>query len=277
MIGTSTQLKAKIRNISGGDSAKAQTLIRNYVMERFLERIALSKYRNNFILKGGMLVSSVVGLDSRATQDIDTTVKSLSLSREDAEKVVSEIAGMELSDNIIFRITKVEDILSEHDYPGIRFHLEAQLDKLKQAVKIDISTDDVITSGAIDYDYKLMFEDRSISLWTYNLETMLGEKLETAMARNLANTRMRDFYDVYVLTSTKKFDPVVLKRAFFATSRKRGTEKLVSELIPILDQIKQDEGMHRLWNNYMEDSYFVKDLTWADVVESMKRLALQVV
>lgn len=224
-----------------------------------------------------MLVSSVVGLDSRATQDIDTTVKSLSLSREDAEKVVSEIAGMELSDNIIFRITKVEDILSEHDYPGIRFHLEAQLDKLKQAVKIDISTDDVITPGAIDYDYKLMFEDRSISLWTYNLETMLGEKLETAMARNLANTRMRDFYDVYVLTSTKKFDPVVLKRAFFATSRKRGTEKLVSELIPILDQIKQDEGMHRLWNNYMEDSYFVKDLTWADVVESMKRLALQVV
>lgn len=127
MIGTSTQLKDKIRNISGGDSAKAQTLIRNYVMERFLERIALSKYRNNFILKGGMLVSSVVGLDSRATQDIDTTVKSLSLSREDAEKVVSEIAGMELSDNIIFRITKVEDILSEHDYPGIRFHLEAQL------------------------------------------------------------------------------------------------------------------------------------------------------
>ena len=123
MISTATQLKAKVRNYSGGDSLKAQTMIRNYIMERFLERIALSQYRNNFILKGGMLVSAIVGLDTRATMDIDTTVKALELSRENARAIVEEIVNTEIPDSIHFSITKVTDIMEEHDYPGIRFML----------------------------------------------------------------------------------------------------------------------------------------------------------
>ena len=199
MIKTAAQLKAKVRNLSGGDSRKAQTLIRNYIMERFLERISLSPYRNNFILKGGMLVAAVVGLDTRATMDIDTTVKSLNLSKENAIKIVQDIIAVDIPDGVQFRITKVTDIMEEHDYPGIRFMLVASLDTMLQAIKIDISTGDVITPGAVEYSYNLMFEERAISLWTYNLETLLAEKLETIMARGIANTRMRDFYDIHVI------------------------------------------------------------------------------
>lgn len=147
-------------------------------MERFLERISLSQYRDNFILKGGMLVAAVGGLDTRATMDIDTTVKSLNLSKDNAIKIVKDIIAVDIPDGVQFKITKVTDIMEEHDYPGIRFMLEATLDKMRQAVKIDISTGDIITPGAVEYSYNLMFEDRSISLWTYNLETLLAEKLE---------------------------------------------------------------------------------------------------
>ena len=214
MIKTSTQLKAKVRNLSGSDSAKAQTLIRSFVMERFLERIALSKYRNNFILKGGMLISSIVGIETRSTMDIDTTVRSLPLSKDSAEKIIQDIITVNVPDGVSFKITKVADIMEEHDYPGIRFMLEATLDKLQQAIKIDISTGDVITPGAVEYAYPLMFEERSISLWTYNLETLLAEKLETILARGTANTRMRDFYDIHVISGQKNYNPAVLNEAF---------------------------------------------------------------
>ena len=217
MIRSATQLKAKVRNISGGDSTKTQTLIRNFIMERFLERIALSPYRNNFILKGGMLVSAVIGLDTRATMDIDTTVKFLELSKDNMIKIVEEIIAVEIPDGVHFSITKVTDIMEEHDYPGIRFMLEATLDNLRQAIKIDISAGDIIVPGAVEYSYKLMFEDRTISFWTYNLETLLAEKMETIMARGTANTRMRDFYDIHVISRQETIDLTIFKKAFLAT------------------------------------------------------------
>lgn len=231
MIRTAVQLKAKVRNLSVGDSKKAQTLIRNFIMERFLERVAFSRYRNNFILKGGMLVAAVVGLDTRATMDIDTTVKSLDLNRENATRIVEDIISIELPDGVRFRITKAADIMEEHDYPGIRFMLEATLDKMRQAIKIDISTGDIITPRAVEYSYHLMFEDRTISLWTYNLETLLAEKLETIMARGTLNTRMRDFYDIHVISRQESFDKQVLKEAFFATSEKRETTDQIPDLL----------------------------------------------
>ena len=273
MIKTATQLKAKVRNLSGGDSTKAQTLIRNFIMERFLERISLSQYRNNFILKGGMLVASVVGLDARATMDIDTTLKSLSLSKEHAQRIVEDIIAVEIPDGLRFRITKVTDIMEEHDYPGVRFFLEATLDQLRQTIKIDISTGDIITPCAIEYQYPLMFEDRSISLWTYNLETLLAEKLETIMARGIANTRLRDFYDIHILTKQKSFDENVLKRAFLATSEKRNTVDQIPDLFSILLTVEEDETMQQLWNNYREDSFFVGELPWREAMNSVKALA----
>ena len=273
MIRTATQLKAKVRNLSGGDSTKAQTLIRNFIMERFLERIALSRYRNNFILKGGMLVSAIVGLDTRATMDIDTTVKSLELSKENAAKIVEEIIDVEIPDGVRFTITKVTDIMEEHDYPGIRFMLEAALDNLKQAIKIDISTGDIITPGAVEYSYNLMFEDRAISLWTYNLETLLAEKLETIMARGTANTRMRDFYDIHVISRKEPYEPTILKRAFIATSSKRNTTDQIPDLKTILETVESDEAMIRQWENFRKESFFISELTWVEVMESVKLFA----
>ena len=277
MIKTAMQLKAKVRNLSGGDSKKAQSLIRNYIMERFLERIALSKYRNNFILKGGMLVAAVVGLNTRATMDIDTTVKAINLSKENAIKIIEEIIAVDIPDGVSFKITKVMDIMEGHDYSGIRFLLEATQDKLRQAIKIDISTGDIITPGAVEYSYDLMFEDRAISLWTYNLETLLAEKIETIMARGTANTRMRDYYDIYVISNHETLNDAVLKNAFFATSKKRNTAMQISNLRGIISDVESDEQMRKQWNSFREDSFFVGELTWEEVMDSVKMLVEKVV
>ena len=244
-------------------------LIRNFVMERFLERVSLSSYRNNFILKGGMLVAAVVGLETRATMDIDTTVKSLTLTMENARRVVEDVIRTDVPDGVSFTITKVSDIMEGDDYPGIRFILEAALDKMKQAIKVDISTGDIITPGAGEYSYKMMFEDRSISSWTYNLETLLGEKLETIMVRETANTRMRDFYDIHILMSQQTVDYKLLKSAFLATSEKRATTALVSRSDAILEEVRTDKTMESLWEKYRKEYFFVGDLTWEDVSQSV--------
>ena len=194
MIHTAKQLKDKVKNMSGGNSEVAQALIRTYFMERFLERVSISEYRNNFILKGGMLVASIVGVDMRATMDIDTTVKALPLNEKDARAIIERIGEIQLEDGVNFKITSVKEIMEEFDYPGIRMMIEANLERMRQPFKIDISTDDAITPDAVEYKYKLMFEDRSISVLSYNLETLLAEKMQTILARGLANTRMSDFF-----------------------------------------------------------------------------------
>ena len=187
MIKTSRQLKEKIKNLTHGDSLKSQTLLRTYMMERFLERLAVSQYNSHFVLKGGMLVSSMVGIHQRATMDIDATVVALPLTLEDATRTIQEIVNIDLQDGVVFSITNAESIMEEHDYPGLRFTLIGTLDGLRQKVKIDISTGDAITPRAIEYRYPLMFEDRSLQIMSYNLETLLAEKLETIMYRGTSN------------------------------------------------------------------------------------------
>ena len=176
MIRTSKQLKDKVKNISNGRSNVTQAMIRIFVMERFLERVSISEYRNSFILKGGMLVASLVGVDLRSTMDIDTTVRALPLNEEAAREIIQKIMDIPIDDGISFQITSCKEIMSDFDYPGIRLMIEARLDNLRQTIKIDISTDDVITPRAVEYNYKLMFEDRTISVMSYNLETLMAEK-----------------------------------------------------------------------------------------------------
>ena len=272
MITTSMQLKAKIRNMSGGDNNRALVLIRTFIMERFLERVALSPYRDKFILKGGMLVAAMVGLEARATMDIDTTMQSLPLTMQDARKVIDDILRIDVQDGVTFTVTRASEIMEEHDYPGIRFMLEASLDNLRQVIKIDISTGDVITPHPVPYSYRLMFEDRFISLWSYNLETLLGEKLETIMARETANTRMRDFYDIHVLMQQATIDYKVLHDAFMATSMKRNTTDMLLRFDAILDEIRSDPAMEAMWDKYRRDNFFVGELSWTEVNESVKKL-----
>ena len=239
MIKTSRQLKALVRNLTKGDSLQAQIIMRNYVMERFLERISLSKYRNNFILKGVMLVSAMVGLDTRSTMDIDTTIKNMPLSVENAREMIEEIIAVPIDDGMTFSIKSVGEIMDEAEYTGVRVNLEATLETMRTPLKVDISTGDIITPREVLYTFKLMFEERTISILAYNLETVLAEKMETVIARGVANTRLRDYYDLYILQNeyTHAISMEQFKAAFLATCKKRNSIQLIAEGNKILKEL----------------------------------------
>ena len=278
MIKSRMQLNALIRNKAAGDGDKAQILLRIYMMERLLERISVSGYRDNFILKGGMLVSSLVGVDMRTTMDIDTTVRALPLTQEKAKAFLEEIMAIDLEDNVSFRITKIEDIMEGHEYEGFRFHIEGVLEKLRQTIKIDISTGDAIIPAAVKYELPLILENRKIGLWAYNMETLLAEKLETVMTRAEANTRMRDFYDIYILTRQEviEINPTHLKEAFAATCRKRGSEAAIPSFDEVLESIEASPEMQDAWENYRKNNPYVEDLTWGEAIHSVKLLKDQI-
>ena len=273
MIKTSKQLKDLIRNMAKGDSGKSQLLIRNYAMERFLERVALSKYKDNFILKGGMLVSAMVGLQNRATLDIDTTIRNLPLDLEHAKQIVEEIAAVEIDDNIRFSIKDVSNIMDEAEYGGVRLSLDAFLDTTTIPLKIDISTGDAITPAEITYHYKLMFEQRYISLWAYTLETVLAEKIETVLSRTVFNTRLRDFYDLYILQNAgMKIDTKVLATALKATCRKRESERVLPEYRRILDEIGANASMREFWDSYQKKNGYAAGIAWETVMNAIRSL-----
>lgn len=278
MIKNATAVKAKIKNKAGGDSDKSQIILRIYLMERLLERVSLSQYRDNFVLKGGLLVSSLVGVDMRSTMDVDTTVKSLPLNKRSAQKILEEIIAVKLEDGVAFRITKVQDIMEGHEYEGIRFMIECTIDKLKQTIKVDISTGDEITPRAVAYKLPLIIEDRSINLWAYNLETLLAEKLETIMVRAEANTRMRDFYDIHVLIEQDvvTIDRDTMKSAFYATCKRRKSTERIVTIDDVINKIADDEVTKQQWKNYRKTNYYVGALEWDDVIESTRTLRTMV-
>lgn len=271
MIHTSKQLKDKVRNLSKGDNDIAKVLIRNFFMERFLERISVSDYHDHFILKDGMLVASIIGIDMRATMDIDATVKSLPMNANDVQKIISEICAISLEDNVTFCVTTVSDIMTDFKYPGIRMTLEAVLERMRQVIKIDISTDDVITPAAVEYEYKLMFEDRTIPLLTYNAETLLAEKIQTIIARGIANTRLRDYYDVHEIMKicASRVDKGILLQAFSATCKKRETMFSKEEMSETFTMIEKDAEMAKMWERFRKKNYFVGDLEWKGVLNSV--------
>lgn len=279
MIKTSRQLKALVRNLTKGDSLQAQIIMRNYVMERFLERISLSKYRNNFILKGGMLVSAMVGLDTRSTMDIDTTIKNMPLSVENAKEMLEEIIAISIDDGMTFSIKSVGEIMDEAEYSGVRANLEATLETMRTPLKVDISTGDIITPREVSYTFKLMFEERTISILAYNLETVLAEKMETVIARGVANTRLRDYYDLYILQNehTHVINMEQFKEAFLATSKKRNSIQLIAEGNRILKEIEDSEVMQELWKGYQKKFSYAEDISWERVMVSIEKLFAEVV
>ena len=273
MIKTSRQLKDKVRNMARGDSAKAQLLIRNYGMERFLERVSLSEHRDNFILKGGMLVSAMVGLENRATMDIDTSIRNMPLDTIAAKAMVEEIVAVPVDDNIRFEINDFGTIMDDAEYSGVRISLNAFLDATRIPLKIDISTGDAITPAAVNYQYKLMFEERYITLWAYNLETVLAEKIETVLSRSVLNTRLRDFYDLYVLQDTGlEIDKATLAAALTATARKRGSEQALVLYERTLDEIRISPLMREQWERYQGKNNYAASIVWDDVISDIRAL-----
>lgn len=271
---TPEQVKGRIKNIAKQNDADARTLMRIYMMERFLERLAESEYRDNFIIKGGILVTAMVGVAHRSTMDIDTSIKNLNLSAEDGLKVVNEIKDIDLGDDVTFDVKDVSNIMDEMEYPGIRITMNAIMGKLIMPLKIDISTGDKITPREVEFKYALLLEDREINLWSYNLETILSEKLQTILARGLFNTRMRDFYDICMLLSLYEasIDADVLKQAFAATCKKRETEYLGEQAEKILANVEADEQLQNLWKSYQKKYTYAADMKFSDVIKSARRL-----
>lgn len=271
---TPEQIKGRIKSVAKQNNADARTLMRVYMMERFLERLAQSEYRDNFIIKGGILVTAMIGVAHRSTMDIDTSMKNLNLSAEDALRVVNQVKDIDLDDGVSFEVKDVSNIMDEMEYPGIRVTMNANVGRLITPLKIDISTGDVITPRAIEFNYDLLLEDRSISLWSYNLETILAEKLQTVLARGILNTRMRDFYDIRMLLDTyeDKVNKAVLKDAFAATCKKRGTDHLQEQAEEIIKIIEADEQLQVLWRAYQKKYSYAAEIDYASVISGVRKL-----
>lgn len=271
---TPEQIKGRIKSVAKQNNADARTLMRIYMMERFLERLAQSEYRDNFIIKGGILVTAMIGVAHRSTMDIDTSMKNLNLSAEDALRVVNQVKDIDLDDGVSFEVKDVSNIMDEMEYPGIRVTMNANVGRLITPLKIDISTGDVITPRAIEFNYDLLLEDRSISLWSYNLETILAEKLQTVLARGILNTRMRDFYDIRMLLDTyeDKVNKAVLKDAFAATCNKRETDHLQEQAGEIIKIIEADEQLRVLWRAYQKKYSYAAEIDYASVISGVRKL-----
>lgn len=257
------QLKAIIRNRAKEEGVPPQLIMQNYLLERLLERISLSPWRGSVIIKGGMLISSLVGVDKRSTKDLDTTVQGFPLTHENAKRAFREIADVEADDDFKFEFVRTEDIREADDYPGIRVHLLANYERMCSPVTVDVTTGDRITPEAVEYSYPLMFDDRTLSLMAYPLPTTLAEKLETVISRGIANTRLRDYYDLHTLWHTRRTeaDLGVLGEALAATSEKRGTHETMGRYRDVMAEVALDAGMLDQWAAYAQRYPYVGDIT----------------
>jgi len=270
---TSTQLKAHIRNLSKKSNVEAEILLRSFMLERFLERVVMSDYKHDFILKGGMLIAAMVGIDTRTTMDMDATIKGMSLTESEVTFIISSILSVQIDDGVGFSLRSIEEIREEADYPGYRVSIQAIFDKTRQTLKVDITTGDFVTPGEIEYSFKLMFEDRTISIMAYNLETVLAEKFESIVTRGVTNTRMRDFYDIYILTTTHPFNTDTFKSALHNTVEKRGVADQMADAADAIFMVDKSPVMIDLWNKYSKKYSYAADVTWEAAMEAVKALA----
>ena len=268
------QLKALIKNLAKEKCISAQLVLQNYMLERFLERISLSSYRDNYIIKGGFLIASMVGLDTRATMDMDATIKGYPVKEDSIRKMIEEILGIPIEDGITFRLQSIHEIREDDEYSGYRASLIAEYGRMAVPLKLDITSGDKITPREIEYSYKLMWENRSISILAYNLSTILAEKLETILSRADQNTRPRDYYDVYILTKLQgeNIDDKTLSLALSATAEKRGSAYLLSQFRDILSTVKSSSIMKIRWENYQKDFDYAKGIEFEECCNAISTL-----
>ena len=271
------QLKAIVKNIAKEKNISAALVLQNYMLERFLERVSLSRYRENYIIKGGFLIASMVGLDSRATMDMDATIKGYPVDENTIQKMIEEIISIPVDDSILFRLKSIREIREGDEYTGYRVALSANYEKMAVPLKLDITTGDKITPSEIEFSYKLMMEERSISVLAYNLSTILAEKLETIISRGDQNTRPRDYYDVFILSKLKTDNVKMqdLKDAFFATTKKRGSTDVVNNYKAIMEVVRKSEVMKRQWNDYRKEFEYASEIEFEDTCDTVISLMNQ--
>lgn len=270
----SMQLKAFIKNKAREKGISAQLVMQNYMMERLLERISLSKYKYNFILKGGFLISAIVGLDTRATMDLDTTVKGFEWSYESIGKIFGEICDISVEDDIEFELCGISNIREGDDYPGIRVALKAKYPPISVPLTVDVTTGDVITPGEIEYTFNLLFDNRTISIPAYNLETVLAEKLETVLSRNTTNTRPRDFYDIHTLYTLRgeDCDMQTLRQALKRTVIKRKSENILVVYTDVIQEIRTSRQLQNFWMKYQKDYNYAQNISFDMVCDTVEKI-----
>jgi predicted nucleotidyltransferase component of viral defense system len=273
-INSPRQLKDWINNRAKKEGVIANTLLQNFMMERLLERIAVSKYRDNFVLKGGFLIAAMIGIDLRSTMDMDTTIKGISIDLQEIEKILSEIIAIDLEDNVHFKIKKINSIHDVSEYDDFRVSLEANFFTIKVNLKIDITTGDIIIPGEVDYAYKLMFEEREIAIKAYNLNTILAEKIESILVRNISNTRARDYYDLYILIKLNKsiLDRDELKDAIRKKAQERKSVRYLDDYHVYLKSISVSPELEKIWNDYREKFSYAKNIEFVQIVTTIKDL-----
>ncbi len=271
---TAVQLKALIKKLSREKSISAQLMLQNYMLERLLERISISKYHDHFILKGGFLIAAMVGLDTRATMDMDATIKGFPVSEESIKQMFLDICKIELNDEVSFSFIKVEEIREGDDYLGYRISVTANYSPMSVPLKLDITTGDKITPKEILYEFKLLLEDRTIKVLAYNLETVLAEKLETVISRGDQSTRPRDFYDIFVLhkLQSNNIDFESLRTAVAATSEKRNSTEVIRNYKMILAGITSSDAMQQRWLNYQKDFDYANGISFTDACNAVEEI-----
>ncbi len=264
--------KAIINNIAKENKVSAQSVLQTYMLERLLDRISISKYRDNFILKGGMLISAMLGIDSRTTMDMDTTIKGFTLTEENINNIMNEICSIKLQDSVALEVKNISLIREDDDYGGYRITFEATYNnEMPVIMKIDITTGDKITYREVKYDFSLMLEDRKIQIWSYNIETILAEKFESIIKRGVLGTRIRDYYDIHMLlnTQSKNIDKDTLREAIISTAKHRETLEIVRNLKEVVEILKDDTNMKNQWKRYQKNNFYAEGIEYKDLIENL--------
>lgn len=274
MIKDRDSLKAKVSNLSNKINIPNKYLIQNFMFEALLKRISMSKYKDKFIIKGGLLLSSIFGVSLRSTMDLDTTIKGLQLDRETIARVINEIINIDLNDNIKLEIENIKNIREEEQYSGFNINLKAEFDSLKTNLMIDATTGDIITYKEIEYGYVTLFDNEVVDIMTYNYETIVAEKFESIISRNVDNTRMKDYYDLYMFVNLKWNDinKNVLKEAIINTAKNRGTLNYIDNATKYLELINTDVRLKSLWNSYQNNYEYASDISFDDTIKAVKAI-----
>lgn len=279
MIDNVQSLKDKAKNFSIKNNLEVQQVLQNYMFERFLERLSKSKYKDNFILKGGFLLSSIMGIDIRSTMDIDANITGMDFSEDKILKLVQDIISIELNDNVTFEIDKSEPIKEDNEYGGYSFKIIGKVFNLKIIFHIDISTGDLITPKAIEYEYKTLLEDNIINLYTYNSETIIAEKSQTVLVRSIANSRMKDFYDLYYFSTSKwdEIDKKILKDAINVTFKHRNSLNELNSYESIISEIFNSSLIKERWTSYQNRFSYAQNVSFDSVIDSINKIHKEVI
>ena len=266
--------KAKINQIAKEKGIHAQQVQQNYLIEIFLEKLVRSKYRDNFIIKGGYLIGGMIGLDLRATMDLDTTIVGIELSSENLYSIAEEIVKVQTEESFHLSVLGVENIREKDQYPGLKIKLIANFERIHEVVTIDVTTGDAITPKEIDFKFEKMFSNEEIQVWSYPIENVLAEKLETILSRGIATTRPRDFYDVFILSSVRsnKIDYVILGKALENTKEKRRSTFDLKDHDSILSEIQLSDFQQQLWIKYQNQYPYAKEVSFDSVIHSIAKL-----